>query len=97
MAERFHGSVIWFAANRGFGFIRRDDGEADVFLGARVLAAAGLTEVGAGDRLEFGLELGARGEKFRAVEIRVLPKYPARGFIGGAAEARLRVHAAVSD
>lgn len=72
---------MWFSADRGYGFVKRDDGEADAFLHASALFSEGLTNVAAGDRLEFGLELSPRTDKLRAVQIRALPKFPPRGLI----------------
>jgi len=49
------GTVKFFDAGRGFGFITLDDGAEDVFVHIRALHEAGLYSVIEGDRLKFDL------------------------------------------
>ena len=45
------GSVKWFNADKGFGFVVCEDGEKDVFLHISVVERAGLRTVDEGQRL----------------------------------------------
>lgn len=71
-----HGEVLWFDAERGFGFIRPDMGPRDVFVHVSALAEARLTELPAGARVEFELVQTGDG---RLTAQRVLPLAKARG------------------
>lgn len=63
------GTVIWFDAARGFGFIARDDGGRDVFVHISTVESSGLADLDKGDRVEFELEVDRRG-KTSAAELR---------------------------
>lgn len=65
-----HGEILWFDAERGFGFIRPDMGPRDVFLHASALEESGLTTIDAGARVEFELVQTGDG---RLTAQRVLP------------------------
>ncbi|MGI8696279.1 MAG: cold-shock protein [Mycobacteriales bacterium] len=62
------GKVKWFSAEKGFGFLAREDG-GDVFVHRDALPG-GLTELNPGQRVEFGVAAGRRGEQ--ALSVRVL-------------------------
>lgn len=49
------GVVKWFDAKKGFGFIAPDLGPRDVFVHSSALAAAGLSGLQPGARLDFEL------------------------------------------
>ena len=49
------GTVKFYNADKGFGFITRDDGERDVFVGSRVVEACGLTALREGEKVDFEL------------------------------------------
>jgi cold shock protein len=66
------GKVKWFSAEKGFGFLSREDG-ADVFVHRDALPA-GVTELKPGQRVEFGVAEGRRGEQ--ALSVRVLDPLP---------------------
>jgi cold shock protein len=56
------GTVKWFNATKGYGFIKPDDGSNDVFLHISDVQRAGLQEVREGDKLEFDLQRGQQGK-----------------------------------
>jgi CspA family cold shock protein len=66
--EKATGTVKFFNSMKGFGFITRDDGEADAFVHISAVERSGLSELNEGDRLEFELEVDRRG-KFSAVNL----------------------------
>ena len=66
------GKVKWFSADKGFGFLAREDGE-DVFVHRDALPA-GVTELKPGQRVEFGIVAGRRGDQ--ALSVRVLDPLP---------------------
>jgi len=49
------GTVKWFNANKGFGFIEPDDGENDVFVHVTAVQESGLGNRDEGDRVSFEL------------------------------------------
>ncbi|ONG58897.1 cold-shock protein [Pseudoroseomonas deserti] len=56
------GTVKWFNATKGFGFIQPEDGSKDVFLHISDVQRAGLAEPREGDRLQFDLQQGQQGK-----------------------------------
>jgi CspA family cold shock protein len=57
------GTVKFYNANKGFGFISPEDGGKDVFVHATALEAAGLTSLVEGQRVTFDIQPDARGSK----------------------------------
>ena len=66
------GKVKWFNAEKGFGFLAEDDGE-DVFVHRDALPS-GVTELKPGQRVEFGIVQGRKGNQ--ALSVRVLDPMP---------------------
>ncbi len=66
------GKVKWYDAEKGFGFLSRDDG-GDVFVHGSVLPE-GVPGLKPGARVEFGVVDGKRGEQ--ALSLRVLDPVP---------------------
>jgi CspA family cold shock protein len=66
--ERTSGTVKFFNTTKGFGFIARDDGQADAFVHISAVQRAGMTGLDEGDRVAFDIEVDDRG-KFAAVNI----------------------------
>ncbi|AKM09271.1 cold-shock protein [Croceicoccus naphthovorans] len=64
------GVVKFFNANKGFGFIQRDDGGEDVFVHISAVERAGLESLGEGQELEFNLV--DRGGKISASDLQVV-------------------------
>jgi cold shock protein len=71
MSRREQGVVLSYSSTNGFGFIRPDWGELEVYVGARVLEEAGLPGLRAGTRVEYLLEQDSRG-RWRAAALRVV-------------------------
>ena len=55
------GTVKWFNAEKGFGFIAQDDGGADVFVHHSAIAAEGYRSLDDNQRVEFELTQGQKG------------------------------------
>ncbi len=66
--ERSSGTVKFFNAMKGFGFIQRDDGQPDAFVHISAVERAGMASLNEGDRLDFELEVDRRG-KYAAVNL----------------------------
>jgi CspA family cold shock protein len=60
--EKATGTVKFFNAMKGFGFIQRDDGQPDAFVHISAVERGGMTSLNEGDRLEFELEVDRRGK-----------------------------------
>ena len=54
------GTVKWFDPNRGYGFIRPEQGE-DVFVHISAVQASGLQTLQEGQAIEFDIEQGRKG------------------------------------
>jgi CspA family cold shock protein len=54
------GTVKWFDPNRGYGFIRPEQGE-DVFVHISAVQASGLQTLQEGQAVEFDLQQGRKG------------------------------------
>lgn len=66
--EKATGTVKFFNAMKGFGFVQRDDGQPDAFVHISAVERAGLRGLNEGDRLEFDIEVDQRG-KYAAVNL----------------------------
>lgn len=56
-----NGTVKWFNATKGYGFIQPDNGGKDVFLHISALERAGLREIADGQKVTYELETGRDG------------------------------------
>jgi cold shock protein len=61
MAERLSGTVKWFNAAKGYGFIGREDGGEDVFVHFSAINMEGYRRLKEGQKVEFSVEEGAKG------------------------------------
>ena len=64
------GTVKWFNAEKGFGFIAPDDGSADVFAHFSAISGNGYRSLEENQRVEFEIGQGQKGpqaENVRAV------------------------------
>ncbi|OLB76984.1 MAG: cold-shock protein [Actinobacteria bacterium 13_2_20CM_2_71_6] len=64
------GTVKWFNADKGFGFITPDDGGADVFAHFSAIATSGYRTLDENQRVEFEITQGQKGPQ--AANIRPL-------------------------
>lgn len=55
------GTVQWFSRVKGYGFIRPDDGEEDVFVHYSVIRGEGYRNLDKGQRVEFTIEDTPKG------------------------------------
>lgn len=62
------GRVRYFDAEKGFGFLSKDGGGDDVYVRASALPA-GVTTLKRGQRVEFGVIEGKRGEQALSVHL----------------------------
>jgi len=60
MTERYVGTVKWFNATKGYGFIGREDGE-DVFVHFSAIQSEGYRKLEAEQKVEFSVEDGPKG------------------------------------
>ena len=56
-----NGTVKWFNAGKGFGFIQPDDGGKDVFVHATALERAGIPSLDDGQKVSFDIQNGRDG------------------------------------
>ena len=64
------GTVKWFNADKGFGFITPDDGGADVFAHYSAIQMSGFRTLDENQRVEFEVTQGQKGlqaENIRAI------------------------------
>jgi len=60
MSERFVGTVKWFNASKGYGFIGRENGD-DVFVHFSAIQMDGYRRLEKGQKVEFSIEEGPKG------------------------------------
>ncbi len=60
MADRIQGTVKWFNAAKGYGFIAHDGGK-DVFVHFSAIQAEGYRSLSEGDKVEFSIEDSPKG------------------------------------
>lgn len=55
------GTVKWFNAEKGYGFLTQDDGGKDVFVHFRAIVADGYKSLVEGQKVQFEVEQGQKG------------------------------------
>ncbi|HLG86070.1 MAG TPA: cold-shock protein [Alphaproteobacteria bacterium] len=63
------GTVKWFNATKGYGFIQPDDGSKDVFVHISAVERAGLRSLVDGQKVTFAIEQGNNG-KSSAIDLK---------------------------
>ncbi len=66
-----NGTVKWFNAQKGFGFIQPDDGAKDVFVHISAVEQAGLSGLSDGQKISFDLINDSRSVKVSAGNLKV--------------------------
>jgi CspA family cold shock protein len=61
------GTVKWFNAEKGFGFIAPDDGTNDVFVHQSAINASGYRDLREGAKVSYEAEAGDKGPKATSV------------------------------
>ena len=69
MTERETGTVKWFNAGKGYGFISREAGE-DVFVHHSAIEEKGFRSLDEGQQVEFNVEQGPKG--LQATHVRAI-------------------------
>ncbi len=62
------GTVKWFNATKGFGFIAPEDGGDDLFVHHSEIQVSGYRELAEGQRVEFEVTQGRKGLQASAVK-----------------------------
>lgn len=63
------GTVKWFNAAKGFGFITNDNGEGDLFVHFSAIVGEGFKELQEGQKVTFDSETDSSNGKLRAVNV----------------------------
>ena len=66
------GTVKWFNAQKGFGFIQPDDGGKDVFVHISAVERAGMSSLNEGQKVSFDLVVDRRTRKSSAENLRAI-------------------------
>ncbi|RME72853.1 MAG: cold shock domain-containing protein [Chloroflexi bacterium] len=61
MSERVRGTVKWFNAKKGYGFIARDGGGEDIFVHFSAIQSDGYRTLEENQAVEFTIEQGPKG------------------------------------
>jgi CspA family cold shock protein len=56
------GTVKWFNAQKGYGFIQPDDGSKDVFVHISAVERAGLGGLNEGQKISYDVQQGQQGK-----------------------------------
>ena len=66
----YNGTVKWFNAKKGFGFISNDDGSGDVFVHFSAIQIDGYKTLAEGQKVVFDVEADPKNsDKLRAINV----------------------------
>ena len=65
------GTIKFFNADKGYGFIKPDDGGRDIFVHITALEQAGLQNLTEGQRLTYEIEPDKKGKGPKAVQLQL--------------------------
>ncbi len=66
--QKITGVVKWFNNTKGFGFIKVDGRDSDVFVHYSAITGNGYRTLNEGDRVSFVISQGQKGEEARNVQ-----------------------------
>jgi CspA family cold shock protein len=66
------GTVKWFNATKGYGFIQPDDGSKDVFVHISAVESAGMDNLREGQKVSFEVQQDPKTGKSSAANLRAL-------------------------
>jgi CspA family cold shock protein len=69
--KRYQGTVKWFSAIKGYGFIEWREGPKDVFVHYSAIQSKGYKSLDEGQTVEFSVEDGSKGPQ----AVNVVPVY----------------------
>jgi CspA family cold shock protein len=65
------GSVKFFNSDKGYGFIKPDDGGRDIFVHITAVERAGLQSLNEGQRVSYEIEPDKKGKGPKAVDLQI--------------------------
>jgi CspA family cold shock protein len=65
-----NGTIKWFNATKGYGFIQPEDGTSDVFVHISDMQRSGIAELREGDKITYDVQRGQQG-KISACNLRL--------------------------
>lgn len=63
MEERISGKCVWFSSAKGYGFLSRSDGGAEVFCHFSAIQSEGYKKLDEGEEVTFSIETGPKGKE----------------------------------
>lgn len=66
-----NGTVKWFNAQKGFGFITDDNGGEDIFVHFSAIESNGFKSLNEGQRVTFNIEKDPKTRKVKAANVKV--------------------------
>ena len=67
------GTIKFFNADKGYGFIKPDDGGKDIFVHVTAVEEAGLQTLNEGQRVSYDIEADKKGKGPKAVALKLQP------------------------